>query len=79
MTAMQTLGTKLAAVPERALAAMPDLSAYSLRPTRRSWAAGEAVAAFGLGLAVGVALGLLLSGPAADEDADAVPIDDPGA
>jgi len=77
MTTMQSLGTKLAAMPERALAAVPNLSSYSLRPARRSWAAGETVAAFGLGLAVGVALGLLLSGPAADEDAEAVPMDEP--
>lgn len=79
MTTMQSLGTKLAAMPERALAAVPNLSSYSLRPARRSWAAGETVAAFGLGLALGVALGLLLSGSATDEEAEAVPIDDPGA
>ncbi len=78
MTNLQTLGTKLAAMPERALAAVPPLSSYSLRPARRGWAAGEAVAAFGLGLVVGVALGLLLSGPALDEDPEAIPVDDPG-
>lgn len=77
MTNLQTLGTKLAAMPERALAAVPSLSSYSLRPARRSWAAGEAIAAFGLGLAVGVALALLFTS-SPGEDADEVPIHDLG-
>jgi len=59
---LQTLGSKLAAVPNRALAAIPDLPSYSPRPARRSWTAGETVAAFALGLAVGVALAVLLQG-----------------
>jgi hypothetical protein len=78
MTTLETLGTKLAAAPQRALAAVPSLSSYSIRPARRGWAAGEAIAAFGLGLALGVALGLLLAGPTLDEDAEPLPIDGPG-
>lgn len=76
MTALQTLGTRLAALPERALSAAPSFSTNSLRVPRRSWAAGEILAAFGLGLALGAGLGLLLAAPSPGE-AEALP-DDPG-
>lgn len=76
MTALQTLGTRLAALPERALSAAPSFSSSSLRVQRRSWAVGEILAAFGLGLALGLGVGLLLAAPSPDE-AEAFS-DDPG-
>ena len=58
MTA-HSLATKLAAVPERAMHAMPGLPARRWR-SRRSFSAGETLAAIGLGVAVGIVIGLLL-------------------
>lgn len=58
MTA-HSLATKLAAVPQRAMDALPGLPARRWR-SRRSFSAGETLAAIGLGLAVGIAIGLLL-------------------
>jgi len=55
---VRNLATKLAAVPERAIDALPSLPGNPWRH-RRSWTAAESIAAFGLGLAVGVAIGLL--------------------
>jgi len=67
---VRSLATKLAAVPERAIDGLPSLPANPWR-RRRTWTAGESIAAFALGLAAGVAIGLLLQvGPSADEQAD---------
>ncbi len=66
---VRSLATKLAAVPERAIDGLPSFPANPWR-RRRTWTAGESIAAFGLGLAVGVAIGLLLHvGPSAGEQA----------
>ncbi len=66
------LATKLAAVPERALEALPRLPENPWRP-RRTWTAGETIAAFGLGLAAGVVIGLLFdSGRSAIDDVDPI-------
>ena len=56
---VRSLATNLAAVPERAIDALPSFPANPWR-LRRTWTARESIAAFGLGLAVGVAIGLLL-------------------
>jgi len=67
---VKDLATKLAALPERAIDALPSLPGNPWRP-RRSWTAAESIAAFGLGLAVGVAIGLLLyAGPSSEEEED---------
>lgn len=70
---LQTIGDRLAALPEQARAALPDLRSH---PARRSWAPAEAIAAFGLGLAAGVLLGFLLYSGASEADPDV--IEDPG-
>lgn len=67
---VRSLATNLAAVPQRAIDALPSLPANPWRP-RRTWTAGETIAAFGLGLAVGVAIGLLLDvGSSSHEQSD---------
>jgi hypothetical protein len=64
------LATTLAAVPERALDALPNLPALPWHRRRSSLPAGFAV--FGLGLVLGVGIGLLLyAGAAAEADGDA--------
>lgn len=66
---VRSLATKLAAVPERAIEGLPSFPANPWR-RRRTWTVGESIAAFGLGLAVGVAVGLLLQvGPSSGEQA----------
>jgi hypothetical protein len=77
MTA-HSLATKLAAVPQRAMDAIPSLPARRWR-SRRSFSAGETLAAIGLGLAVGIAIGLLLPARSADGwEAGSVPGETPG-
>ena len=60
----RTLATRLAAVPDLARDAMPALRdampSLPWRTAPRVWTAPNALAAFGLGLALGTALGLLL-------------------
>lgn len=63
----RTLATRLAAVPDLARDAMPLLPWRTAAP--RVWTAPNALAAFGLGLALGTALGLLLRvAPAEDAE-----------
>ena len=74
---VRSLATKLAAVPERAIEGLPSLPANPWR-RRRTWTASESIAAFGLGLAVGVVIGLLLpAGRSAAEQADSTPGEPP--
>lgn len=72
----RTLATRLAAVPDLARDVMPALPWRS--PARRVWTAPNTLAAFGLGLALGTALGLLLrvapiEGETADEEPEITP------
>ena len=53
------LATRLAAVPERALEALPSLPAAPWRRRRTSLPVGFGI--FGLGLALGIGIGFLLS------------------
>ena len=65
---LTNLATRLAAVPERAFDALPSLPENPWRPRRR-WTAAESIAAFGLGLVVGVGIGLLFYvGPSSEGD-----------
>jgi hypothetical protein len=61
------LANKLAAVPDRAMEALPNLPRHPWRRQRSFAPAGFAV--FGLGLVLGVGIGLLLGG-AADAEAE---------
>jgi hypothetical protein len=64
---MQSLATKLAAVPDRAREGLSHLPANPWAP-RPTWPVGPTLAAIGLGLAIGVAIGLLLQvGPLSEE------------
>jgi hypothetical protein len=64
---LQSLATKLAEAPELASSGLQRMT-RPLRPARRGWTVAEAAAAFGLGIVVGVALALLLHGPAEPEE-----------
>lgn len=72
----RNLATRLAAVPDLARDAMPTLPWRT--PAPRVWTAPKTLVAFGLGLAVGTALGLLLrlapiDGEMAEEDPEMTP------
>src|SRR5262245_33749364 len=72
------LATRLAAVPERAMDALPNLPVPPWRRRRASVPAGLAV--FGLGLVLGVGIGLLLyAGALAEADSGAPARTDGGA
>jgi len=67
---MQSIATKVAAVPQRAIDGLQNLPASRWRP-RRNGSIGKTLAAMGLGFAVGIVIGVLLrAGPAAVAQAD---------
>ncbi len=67
---LQSIATKMAAVPQRAIDGLPSLPTRRFR-LRRNESVGKTIAAMGLGFAVGIAIGLLLrAGPPAVAQAD---------